>query len=229
MDICLKASKLSKQFNSLSVIDNWNLEIAKGERLAIIGPSGCGKTTFLRMLAGIEEPTDGLLQMGYHKGSFVFQEPRLIPWKTVRDNLLFICPDGPYKQILERLELSNYENYFSSQLSGGMAQRVNLARALINEPDLLILDEAFFALDLGIKYRIIEYLLSLWKERNFTLVFVTHDIRDAILLSERIIVLSQKPSQIKADFVIQKNLNLSHCDNDLQIIESEITSVLVNL
>ncbi|NMB60284.1 MAG: ABC transporter ATP-binding protein [Chloroflexi bacterium] len=227
MSYCLKATKLSKSFDALSVLDNWNLEVQNGERLAIIGPSGCGKTTFLRIIARLEIPTRGSLLSNYSRASYVFQEPRLIPWKTVRDNLLFVSPHGPYRQILEQLDLCDYENYYPAQISGGMAQRVNLARALLNEPDLLILDEAFFALDLRIKYRIMDYILSLWKEKQFTLVFVTHDIKDALLLSNRIIILTQKPSSIKVDYMLGENLNSSPISTDFYKMESELAHMLL--
>ena len=161
MEICLKTTALSKSFGSFAVLEDWNLEVKKGERLAIIGPSGCGKTTFLRIAAQLEKPTKGHLQVNSQKIGYVFQEPRLIPWKTVKDNLLFIGTNNTFTEILKKLELNDCEKYYPVELSGGMAQRVNLARALLAEPDLLLLDEAFFSLDFGIKQKIMGYLLSL--------------------------------------------------------------------
>jgi NitT/TauT family transport system ATP-binding protein len=180
------------------------------------------------MVAQLEKPTIGSLQVNSQKISYVFQEPRLIPWKTVKDNLLFVCPDGPYTEFLKKLELYDCENYYPVQLSGGMAQRVNLARALLAEPDLLILDEAFFALDIGIKRKVMNYLLSFWEEKQFTLIFVTHDIKEALLLSNKILILTQKPSRIRVEYPIVGINNPSTTRFDLFKMESEIEQSLID-
>jgi NitT/TauT family transport system ATP-binding protein len=203
MDICLRASNLSKAFGDLLVLDRWNLEIKKGERVAILGPSGCGKTTFLRLVAGLDSPTYGTLHLTGQKVGYVFQEPRLIPWKTVKENLLFITPEGDYQKILAQLGLQNFANYYPPQISGGMLQRVNLARALLIKPDLLILDEAFFSLDMEIKFNIMQEIINTWKREKFSLIAVTHDPKDALTLADRILFLSGQPSRIKEDFRIE--------------------------
>jgi len=222
MGICLKVLALSKSFDGLPILENWSLEVAKGERLALIGPSGCGKTTFLRIVAGLEKPSGGLLYLDCRRTGYVFQEPRLIPWKTVKENLLFACPAGPYGEILSRLDLAGFEDYFPSQLSGGMAQRVNLGRALMIEPDLLILDEAFFAIDLGIKYKIIQGLMDLWEERKFTLITVTHDPKDALFLADRILLLSRRPSQIQEEYLVDRGEAISLFAPDLLKSEPDL-------
>lgn len=222
MALCLKVKGLSKSFDALSVINNWDLEVRKGERLGIIGPSGCGKTTFLRLLAHLDYPTQGSLQVEYRQAGYVFQEPRLIPWKSVKDNLTFVCPHGQYQEILNKFGLVGFERFFPAQLSGGMAQRVNLARALISEPDLLLLDEAFFALDLKIKYKIMTALINLWKDRKFTIVSVTHNLKDALLLSDRILILTERPSRIKAEYPVIRSSDSPIFDTDLSNLESMI-------
>jgi NitT/TauT family transport system ATP-binding protein len=222
MELCLKATGLSKSFDTLSVLEDWNLEVPRGERLALIGPSGCGKTTFLRILARLEKPTRGYLQVECRKAGYVFQEPRLIPWKTAKDNLLFVRPDGACQEMLTQLGLSGFEEHFPAQMSGGMAQRVNLARALVSEPDLLILDEAFFALDLGIKYKTMSVLMNLWEKRKFTLISATHDLKDALLLSDRILILSGRPARISDEYQVNRRNDISYMSTDLFHMEAEL-------
>jgi NitT/TauT family transport system ATP-binding protein len=134
---------LRKRFGDLPVLDGWDLQGAAGRALVLIGPSGCGKTTFLRLVAGLEPPTSGAIHSHADQVGFVFQDPRLIPWKTVDDNLRFVSPDRDPGPILGSLGLEGFADYLPGRLSGGMRQRVNLARALLTQPDLLILDEAF--------------------------------------------------------------------------------------
>ncbi|MBN1430379.1 MAG: ABC transporter ATP-binding protein [Anaerolineae bacterium] len=197
MDYCLTVKELSKSFGSLSVLDDWNLQVKHGERLVLLGPSGCGKTTFLRIISGLEEPTSGVFQKDAVRVGFVFQEPRLIPWRDVRGNLQFVDEEqGDTGEILAQLRLTGFEDYLPSRLSGGMKQRVNLARALMIRPDLLILDEAFSSLDMKIKTSIIEDIRRLWLARGFSIVSVTHDLKEALLLADRIILLSTRPSKI---------------------------------
>lgn len=197
MDNCLEIVALRKRFGDLPVLDGWDLQVRRGERLVLLGPSGCGKTTFLRLVAGLEPPTSGAIHSHADQVGFVFQDPRLIPWKTVDDNLRFVSPDRDPGPILGSLGLEGFADYLPGRLSGGMRQRVNLARALLTQPDLLILDEAFRSLDLQIKARIIDTLAALWREQGFTLLTVTHDPREALLLGDRIVVLSDRPSRIR--------------------------------
>lgn len=196
MGHCLTVKGLSKSFGSLCVLDDWNLQVKSGERLVLLGPSGCGKTTFLRIISGLDEPTRGIVQTDSQRIGFVFQEPRLIPWRSVRGNLQFVGTQKDAGEMLSRLRLTGFEDYLPSQLSGGMRQRVNLARALVARPDLLILDEAFSSLDLKVKTSIMEDVHQLWLAHGFSIVAVTHDLKEAILLADRIILLSGLPSRI---------------------------------
>ena len=199
MPECLTIKDLCKSFDTLNVLDHINLDVKQGERLAIIGPSGAGKTTLLKIIAGLEQPTSGIVQKSTNNIGFVFQEARLIPWRSVKDNLLFVQPDGDHRQILSVVGLCEFEHYFPEQLSGGMRQRVNLARALITQPDLLILDEAFLSLDLTVKLDIIKSINQLWQESHFTMLTVTHDPKEALLLADRILLFSSRPAYVIKD------------------------------
>lgn len=227
MGICLKADHLSKSFDALKVLDSWNVEVEEGERVGIIGPSGCGKTSFLRMAVGLDQPSQGKIVRKWKNTGYVFQEPRLIPSQTVRENLSFVCSAAEVDQMLEMLELRKFEHYYPKQLSGGMAQRVNLARALVNQPDFLILDEAFAAYDIDIKYRSIKKLVELWKANSFSMISVTHNIKDALMLSDRIIVVSQAPSKIRFEYRVRGSEKLDWTSPDMYQMEEELTRLFL--
>jgi NitT/TauT family transport system ATP-binding protein len=220
-------NKLCKSFGSLNVLDNWDLNISAGERLVLLGPSGSGKTTFLRLVAGLESPDSGQISLNTDKIAFVFQEPRLIPWRNVSDNLLFVRPDADIEGILAQLRLSGFEDYFPGQLSGGMQQRVNLARALVTEPDLLILDEAFSSLDLPVKLEIMQDLLEHWQDKHFTMVSVTHDLKEALCLADRILILSPRPAHIAHDFGVTLGEQRHFSDPELLRLESQLLGLLL--
>lgn len=226
MDHCLVVKNLSKSYGSLPVLDNWNLSLSWGQRLVLLGPSGAGKTTFLRILSGLEAPGNGHISNCFNKTGFVFQEPRLIPWRSVRENLLFVNPKGEYKQILSRLRLTGFEDYFPSQLSAGMRQRVNLARALLSQPDLLILDEAYSSLDLSVKSSIMEDINQLWLENPFSIIAVTHDPKEALYMADRIIILSPRPARIMQEIKVTPGLERSFSSPGLLQLESSLIKLL---
>ena len=213
---------LSKSFDDLKVLDNWNLSIEPGERVAFLGPSGSGKTTFLRILAGMDNPSSGLIRRNINKVGFVFQEDRLIPWRSVKDNLLFVDEQGSYQNALAQVELDGFDDYLPADLSGGMKQRVNLARALLNHPDLLVLDEAFHSLDLGVKFRLMETIVKRWQEEQFTLVCVTHDPKEALYLADRIILLSARPARVLDNIQVPLNKERSFSSPDFLNQESKL-------
>lgn len=202
-NVVLKAEKLTKRFENLLVIDQWNLRVKQGESIAILGPSGCGKTTFLRILSNLERASSGNIISNYQKIGFVFQEPRLIPWKSVKDNLKFVVEDEEKtKDAIEKVKLNGFEDYFPISLSGGMKQRVNLARALAVEPDFLVFDEPFFSLDLTIKVGIMKDIFSLHQNEKFTMITVTHDVKEALYLANKVLILSKRPSRILKEFKV---------------------------
>ncbi|HZS01630.1 MAG TPA: ABC transporter ATP-binding protein [Chloroflexota bacterium] len=191
---------------------NMNVTIRDGEFFAIVGPSGCGKTTLLRILAGLEKQTTGTVDMrqsepGKPINSMVFQEQSVFPWMTVRDNVGYgLKMRGvPRKQrdetvayYIDKVGLTKFAKAFPFQLSGGMKQRVSLARAFANDPEILIMDEPFGALDEQTKLLLQEELLRIWQDTRKTVVFITHSIDEAIVLADRIMVMTAHPGQTKA-------------------------------
>lgn len=227
MGASVTVEEACKNYGTLQVIDHWSLNISGGERLVILGPSGAGKTTFLRLIAGLESLTSGSIKVSSKQVGFVFQEPRLIPWRTVKQNLLFVNQEADVDSMLSKLRLTGFENYLPAQLSGGMQQRVNLARALIVDPRLLILDEAFGSLDLRVKLSIIRDIIEQWQENRFTMVGVTHDLKEALCIADSILIVSSRPSRIVHRFSV--NLERGHrafTDPELLRLESELLSIM---
>jgi NitT/TauT family transport system ATP-binding protein len=197
--------------HALSEID---LEINKGDFISLIGPSGCGKTTLLRLIADLEKPTGGDIQVNemtpeearlQRAYGYVFQAPALYPWRTVEGNLKLPLEimgidkteqARRSKEVLEMVDLSGFEKKFPWQLSGGMQQRVSIARALTFNPDLMLMDEPFGALDEIVRDQLNEHFHRLWEETHKTVVFVTHSIPEAAYLSTKIVVMSQRPGKI---------------------------------
>lgn len=181
------------------------------EFLVLVGPSGCGKTTLIRLIAGFGRPTEGRIRIDRCDDtrpatSMVWQENALFPWRSVRKNILF----GPeirkassslQNEILNRLidmvHLHGFEDRYPHELSGGMRQRVNLARAIANDPEILLMDEPFASLDAQTKYLLSEELIGIWEKTKKTVVYITHSIEEAILLSDRIVVMTARPGRIK--------------------------------
>ncbi|AJY45467.1 ABC transporter ATP-binding protein [Martelella endophytica] len=199
-------------------LDNVDLSIAEGEFVALLGPSGCGKSTLLNILAGFESNTEGTVSFDGGpiakpgpERAVVFQEAALFPWLTVFDNVAFgrrIAGsvrsnfEPEVNAMLEMVGLTDFRNAYPSQLSGGMRQRVGIARALIMQPRALLMDEPFGALDAQTRLTMQELLLSIWQKHKITVVFVTHDIDEAILLADRICVMSARPAHIAREIAI---------------------------
>jgi NitT/TauT family transport system ATP-binding protein len=202
MDSSLSARAVSKSFGPLKVLEDWDLTFSGAERLAILGPSGSGKTTFLRIMAGLECPDSGSVQRPTDKIGFAFQEPRLIPWRTVRENLNFVREDAAADEWLRRFALIDFADYFPAQISGGMRSRLNLARALLTEPEFLILDEPFISLDLALKTRVMDHILTQWRQTPFALLLVTHDTKEALCLADRILIVGGCPGHIEREFPV---------------------------
>lgn len=198
---------LSRQYNSnetpVTAVDRVTLNLAPGSFTALVGPSGCGKTTLLRLIAGLESPDDGTVRV-QPAGSIpavVFQDPRLLPWMTVRRNLLLSlrrCPGAPFsraeidervEEALELVGLTGRAEAYPHELSGGMAQRAGLARALCRRSGFLLMDEPFSALDALTRGRLQQDLKKIWETRNGTVLFITHDITEAIYLADRVLVM----------------------------------------
>ncbi|HHO56740.1 MAG TPA: ABC transporter ATP-binding protein [Trueperaceae bacterium] len=217
----IKAHNINKVYDSangkITALENFSLEVKDGEFVCLVGPSGCGKSTFLRILAGLEPASSGSIEIAQTPNStkpvnnVVFQEYAIFPWKTVINNVSFgLQMRGIAKKQrmeiasswLERVGLSKFANYYPAQLSGGMKQRVSIARALANDPEVLLMDEPLGALDAQTRTVLQVELLRIWEEHRKTVVYITHSIEEAILLGDRVIIMTAQPGRLKKSFEI---------------------------
>lgn len=216
-DTQLTLKHIHKQFEQkqevLSVLEDINLEIKRGEFVSIVGSSGCGKSTLLRLIAGLDQDFQGQLLLNGQaihgpslKRGIVFQEHRLLPWLNVRENIrLALNSSGLSKAEQNKLidehihlvGLTGFETAYPHQLSGGMSQRVAIARGLVNRPDILLLDEPFSALDAITRHHLQQELQRIWQLEGITMILVTHDIEEAIFLGDRVVIMAPRPGRIK--------------------------------
>jgi ABC-type nitrate/sulfonate/bicarbonate transport system ATPase subunit len=221
----LRIKNVSKSFAKIDdataqvlALDSVSLNVAPGELMTLIGPSGCGKSTLLRLIAGLDAPTSGELWIGSDvlfgpsaERGLVFQDPNLFPWLTVRRNIQAGLVargvhQGKRREVDEFMRLVGLEAFadtFPHHLSGGMAQRVGLARALINHPKVLLLDEPLGALDAFTRMRMQDEVLRLWEARGTTMLLVTHDIDEAIYMSDRIVIMTPRPGRIESTIDVE--------------------------
>jgi len=188
--------------------------------VSLLGPSGCGKSTALRLIAGLSAPTSGEVRLAHHEGEarpghtigFVFQEPTLMPWTSVRENVrlplkLASLPiaeaDARVAEALTRVGLADFAGAYPRELSGGMKMRVSLARALVTDPDILLMDEPFAALDEITRFRLNNDLLALWRNLGKTIIFVTHSVFESVYLSQRVLVMTARPGRLSAEIRIE--------------------------
>jgi NitT/TauT family transport system ATP-binding protein len=226
---------------ALPVLNRVSLRIAPNELVSLLGPSGCGKSTLLRLVAGLETPTVGTISAdgdritGPHPSRVVmFQDPTLYPWRTVRANVsLGLEARGLLRRQAHRVDealqlvgLTQFATAYPHQLSGGMAQRVSLARALVNDPKLLLLDEPLGKLDSMTRMTMQQELVALWQRSGFTGLLVTHDVEEAVFMSNRVIVLSDRPATIKADIRIDLPFPRHRGDPRLAELRRQILGVL---
>ena len=205
--------------NGVLALGPFDLDVPKGEFVSLLGPSGCGKSTALRLIAGLNAPTSGSVHVahrsgqgrGRHRIGFVFQEPTLMPWTTVRENVrlplkLGGVPAGEAHtrvvDALTRVGLAEFADAYPRELSGGMRMRVSLARALVTDPDILLMDEPFAALDEITRFRLNDDLLALWRDLRKTVIFVTHSVFEAVYLSQRVIAMTARPGRFETEFRI---------------------------
>jgi NitT/TauT family transport system ATP-binding protein len=204
---------VSKVFaNGVEALADVSLDVEAGEFLSVLGPSGCGKSTLLRLIAGLAEPTTGTIDWSDDKGradlGFVFQEPTLMPWATALANVALPLKlrgvakserEARAAEALDNVGLKGFERVWPRELSGGMKMRVSLARALVVQPRLLLMDEPFAALDEITRHRLNDDLLELWQQSGVTIVFVTHSVFESVFLSQRIVVMSARPGRVSAE------------------------------
>ena len=202
---------VSKNFGSITALENVNISVDHGEFMALVGPSGCGKSTILRIASGLDSPSSGSIDTTTKKVGYVFQDSTLMPWRTVRKNvelfaeLEFIDREVIKKKaddIIELVGLQDFTDHYPIALSGGMKMRASLARSLVLEPELFLFDEPFGALDLITRGRLNVELMQLYNSKKFTSLFVTHSVEEALFLSSRVLVFSGRPGTIKGEFKI---------------------------
>jgi len=217
-EVKVKVRNLTKKFGDLLVLDNVSFDIKKGDFLCIVGPTGCGKTTFLNLLVKLLEPTEGQILIDgepadprKHNLSFVFQEPSAFPWLTVEQN---IRSGLEFKKVAESiirertdqiiglLGLEKFRNSYPHQLSASTEQRIVIGRAFAMHPDLLLMDEPYGQMDIKLRYYLEDEVIKLWKATGSTVIFITHNIEEAVYLAEKCLVLSQKPTFVKTELVI---------------------------
>ncbi len=211
----VRFESLTKSFGSLVVLDDVTLDVYENTFLCIVGPTGCGKTTLANLLCGLTPPTKGSVTIDgtrvnpkKHNISFVFQESACFPWRTVMDNVklgleIKRAPDQEVKarvgEVISLLGLEGFENAYPNQISGGMKQRVDIARAFCCESDLLIMDEPFCQNDEKTRFYLLNQLIEIWEKRKRTVIFVTHNLEEAVYLAEKVVVFTQKPTRVRAE------------------------------
>jgi NitT/TauT family transport system ATP-binding protein len=216
----------------LRVLENISFEIAEGTFSSLLGPSGCGKSTILNLIARLDHHTSGDISVNGNKMGFVFQQPRLLNWRTVADNVALPLERDNFDKHARRelawkylglVGLSGFENYYPLQLSGGMQQRVSIARALVIDPDILLMDEPFSGLDEFTARKLRQELIRIWRKTGKTIVFVTHSISESVFLSQQILIVSQKPATIFKRITVDVPYPREYGDLRLFEIETNLT------
>ena len=228
-----KSYKNLNNASFLTAIKDMDFKVPDGQFCCLLGPSGCGKTTLLNILSGLDNNYDGNIQFGDDSSpqdsgiGYMFQEPRLLPWLTVRQNVEIVTQQTSEDKdlsdsILETMGLSKNLESFPSQLSGGMQRRVAIARAFINKPKILLLDEPFISLDFTVANRLRNMLVNIWQQQKTTIIFVTHDLREAIFLGDRILFLSKGPSKVIYDYNINLDRPRDMENKDIENIRNKL-------
>lgn len=235
----VRVEHLTKYFGDLHVLDDVSFNIRKGEFLCVVGPTGCGKTTFLNMLTRIYTPTSGELYIDgepadpkKHNLAVVFQEPSSMPWLTVEKNLRFGLEikklpkdeiDRRVENIINLLGLQEFRDRYPHQLSVSTAQRIIIGRAFAMQPDLLLMDEPYGQMDIKLRFYLEDEVIRLWKEMGTTVVFITHNIEEAVYLAERVLILTNKPAKIKEEVVVDLPRPRNVTDPEFIKIRNHIT------
>ncbi|MFO7710017.1 MAG: ABC transporter ATP-binding protein [Desulfobacterales bacterium] len=238
----IEVKNLTKRFGDLLVLDKINFHVAQGEFLAIVGPTGCGKTTFLNCLSKLVPTSEGdifidgeVADPKKHNISFVFQEPTCLPWRTVRQNVAYGMEIKRFKSdhtrqrvdfMLDMVGLTETQHLYPNQVSASMVQRITVARAFAVDPDLLLMDEPYGQLDVKLRYYLEDELVKLWQTLKSTVIFVTHNIEEAVYVAERILVLSNKPTRIKAEVKVDLPRPRSLIDPDFVAIRKHVTELI---
>lgn len=241
-NVKVSVKNLTKSFGDLLVLDDISFDVKEGEFLCIVGPTGCGKTTFLNSLCKLYDIDSGSITLKgeeinpkKHDIAYIFQEYSTMEWLNVEDNIRYGLKikhfpqdviDERVKNVMEIVGLTKYAKYYPSQLSVSMLQRVVIARAFAVEPELLLMDEPYGQLDLQLKYHLEDELINLWKKTGTTVIFITHNIEEAVYLSDRILVLTNKPTKIKENIINDLPRPRKVSDADFVELRNKVTDLI---
>ena len=238
----IEVKNLTKKFGDLLVLDHINFNIQKGEMVAIVGPTGCGKTTFLNCMSKLTDTTEGDIFIDgvpadpvKHNLAFVFQEPTALPWRTVAENVVYgmEVKGVPEKERKERLDtilnlvgLKDTADLYPNQVSASMMQRIAVARAFAVNPDLLLMDEPYGQLDVKLRFYLEDELVKLWQTLNSTVLFITHNIEEAVYVADRILVLTPKPTTVRAEVIVDLPRPRDFLDPKFVEIRRQVTELI---
>jgi nitrate transport ATP-binding protein len=238
----VEVNHLTKSFGSLKVLDDISFQVNDGDFLCIVGPTGCGKTTFLNSLVKLYDIDDGEIlingeevDLNKHSIAYIMQEYSTMSWLTVKENVQFGMKVRKFskeklnrktEEVLKMVGLEKFADYYPEQLSASMLQRVSIARAFAVEPDLLLMDEPYGQLDLELRFRLEDELIRIWQETKTTIVFITHNIEEAVYMSQRIMVLTNKPTKVKEDFVNPLSLPRNVTEEKFIEMRNKVTNLI---
>lgn len=238
----VEVNHLTKSFGSLKVLDDISFQVNDGDFLCIVGPTGCGKTTFLNSLVKLYDIDDGEIlingeevDLNKHSIAYIMQEYSTMSWMTVKENVQFGMKVRKFskeklnrktEEVLKMVGLEKFADYYPEQLSASMLQRVSIARAFAVEPDLLLMDEPYGQLDLELRFRLEDELIRIWQETKTTIVFITHNIEEAVYMSQRIMVLTNKPTKVKEDFVNPLSLPRNVTEEKFIEMRNKVTNLI---
>jgi ABC-type nitrate/sulfonate/bicarbonate transport system ATPase subunit len=213
-----------------AAIEDFHLTLHAGEFVCLVGPSGCGKTTLLNIVAALDQDFEGQIRMDREQAQpkigYIFQNPRLLPWRTVRENIELVLQGRDAGDtvdfLLETMQLTRFQHVYPERLSLGMSRRVAIIRAFAIDPELLLMDEPFVSLDPPTARQVRELLLELWRKRPHTVLFVTHDLREAIALADRLIFLSASPMSIVEDIRVPIERHLRQDENEIEAFRRQL-------